>query len=194
MLEARLERIERPAAHPELYGGGRAGEHVVEAIDGWAPAVDSLDAREEARRPAGIEAHDVSDTVRVGVVGLGYWGPNLARNFAALEGCELRWCCDLSAEARERWAKTLSVSAASPPTSTSCWAIRSSTRSSIATAFPSHAALALRVLAGGQALLRREAARALGRGGGRRRRRRRRLRPHADGRPSARVPPGRRTS
>ena len=32
--------------------------------------------------------------VTVGVVGLGYWGPNLARNFAALEGCELRWCCD----------------------------------------------------------------------------------------------------
>jgi predicted dehydrogenase len=33
-------------------------------------------------------------SVRLGVVGLGYWGPNLARNFAALEGCELRWCCD----------------------------------------------------------------------------------------------------
>jgi predicted dehydrogenase len=32
--------------------------------------------------------------VTVGVVGLGYWGPNLARNFAALDGCELRWCCD----------------------------------------------------------------------------------------------------
>jgi predicted dehydrogenase len=32
--------------------------------------------------------------VSVGVVGLGYWGPNLARNFAALDGCELRWCCD----------------------------------------------------------------------------------------------------
>ncbi len=25
-------------------------------------------------------------TVRVGVVGLGYWGPNLARNFAAIPG------------------------------------------------------------------------------------------------------------
>ena len=24
--------------------------------------------------------------VRVGVVGLGYWGPNLARNFAAIAG------------------------------------------------------------------------------------------------------------
>jgi predicted dehydrogenase len=33
-------------------------------------------------------------TVTVGVVGLGYWGPNLARNFAVLDGCELRWCCD----------------------------------------------------------------------------------------------------
>ena len=34
------------------------------------------------------------EPVRIGVVGLGYWGPNLARNFAALGGCELRWCCD----------------------------------------------------------------------------------------------------
>jgi predicted dehydrogenase len=33
-------------------------------------------------------------TVAIGVVGLGYWGPNLARNFAAVEECELRWCCD----------------------------------------------------------------------------------------------------
>ncbi|MBA3806823.1 MAG: Gfo/Idh/MocA family oxidoreductase [Solirubrobacterales bacterium] len=40
--------------------------------------------------------------VRVGVVGLGYWGPNLARNFAAIPGCELAWLCDASAEARER--------------------------------------------------------------------------------------------
>ena len=34
--------------------------------------------------------------LRIGVVGLGYWGPNLARNFAALPGCELAWCCDAS--------------------------------------------------------------------------------------------------
>ena len=40
--------------------------------------------------------------LRVGVAGLGYWGPNLARNFAALPGCELAWCCDASADARER--------------------------------------------------------------------------------------------
>ena len=40
--------------------------------------------------------------VRVGVAGLGYWGPNLARNLTAIPGCELRWLCDPSAEARAR--------------------------------------------------------------------------------------------
>ncbi len=38
--------------------------------------------------------------ISVGVAGLGYWGPNLARNFAALPGCELTWCCDGSEAAR----------------------------------------------------------------------------------------------
>jgi predicted dehydrogenase len=33
-------------------------------------------------------------TVRIGHAGLGYWGPNLARNFAEL--ADLRWLCDLS--------------------------------------------------------------------------------------------------
>ena len=36
-----------------------------------------------------------SDAIRVGVVGLGYWGPNLARNFDRLPGVELAYCCDL---------------------------------------------------------------------------------------------------
>jgi predicted dehydrogenase len=44
------------------------------------------------------------DAVSVGVVGLGYWGPNLARNFAQLPGCELRWACDASPAALERLA------------------------------------------------------------------------------------------
>jgi predicted dehydrogenase len=41
-------------------------------------------------------------TVRVAIAGLGYWGPNLARNFAALAGCEVAWLCDASAEALAR--------------------------------------------------------------------------------------------
>jgi predicted dehydrogenase len=42
--------------------------------------------------------------VRVGVAGLGYWGPNLARNLAAIAGCELTWLCDASDAARARLA------------------------------------------------------------------------------------------
>lgn len=40
--------------------------------------------------------------VTVGVVGLGHWGPNLARAFAELPESQLTWLCDLKAEARLR--------------------------------------------------------------------------------------------
>ena len=39
---------------------------------------------------------------KVGLAGLGYWGPNLARNFDELS--ELTWLCDLSDEQRSRFA------------------------------------------------------------------------------------------
>lgn len=42
--------------------------------------------------------------VRVAVAGLGYWGPNLARNLAAIPGCELTWLCDPCEPERERLA------------------------------------------------------------------------------------------
>ncbi|HEX2701817.1 MAG TPA: Gfo/Idh/MocA family oxidoreductase [Solirubrobacteraceae bacterium] len=42
--------------------------------------------------------------VSLAVVGLGYWGPNLARNVESIEGAQLTWCCDADAETRERLA------------------------------------------------------------------------------------------
>jgi predicted dehydrogenase len=45
---------------------------------------------------------DEQRQIRVGVVGLGYWGPNLARNLAAIPGCELAWLCDASEQARAK--------------------------------------------------------------------------------------------
>jgi predicted dehydrogenase len=45
----------------------------------------------------------VSHRVSIGVVGLGYWGPNLTRNFDALPDAELRWCCDADAAIRARY-------------------------------------------------------------------------------------------
>src|SRR5208283_1949661 len=35
--------------------------------------------------------------IKVGVVGCGYWGPNLVRNFRSLPGCNLKMMCDVSA-------------------------------------------------------------------------------------------------
>ena len=46
----------------------------------------------------------MSRPLRVGVAGLGYWGPNLARNFAAIDGCELAYCCDEAEATRARVA------------------------------------------------------------------------------------------
>jgi predicted dehydrogenase len=40
---------------------------------------------------------------RVGLVGLGYWGPNLARNFDDL--ADLAWLCDMSDEKRGEFAR-----------------------------------------------------------------------------------------
>ena len=42
--------------------------------------------------------------VPVAVVGLGYWGPNLARNFFALPSADLRYLVDLSEDLRARHA------------------------------------------------------------------------------------------
>jgi len=36
--------------------------------------------------------------IKVGVVGCGYWGPNLVRNFRALPDCSLKMMCDISQE------------------------------------------------------------------------------------------------
>ena len=37
----------------------------------------------------------MSGKIKVGVIGCGYWGPNLLRNLAENEGAELRWICDV---------------------------------------------------------------------------------------------------
>src|SRR5690606_24855633 len=60
-----------------------------------SPGTDRLD--NPARQPAGE-----GDMIRIGVVGYGYWGPNIARSVAETDGTEVGCIADLSAEARER--------------------------------------------------------------------------------------------
>ncbi len=40
----------------------------------------------------------VTSKVKVGLIGCGYWGPNLLRNLAENEAVDLRWICDLDRE------------------------------------------------------------------------------------------------
>jgi predicted dehydrogenase len=40
--------------------------------------------------------------IRFGVVGYGYWGPNIVRNLRALEGCQVVGICDQTPAARKR--------------------------------------------------------------------------------------------
>jgi predicted dehydrogenase len=83
------------------------------------------------------------------VVGLGYWGPNLARNFSALDGSELRWCCDLDAAARSRWAGSF-PQARFTGDFDELLADPELDAVVIATHVPSHAPLALRALQAGK--------------------------------------------
>src|SRR3954451_13673533 len=87
--------------------------------------------------------------LRIGVAGLGYWGPNLACNFAALDGCDVSWLCDEREEALER------VGSAHPGARTTTQlsdllADASLDAVVLATPVPSHAELAVSVLEAGK--------------------------------------------
>ena len=61
-----------------------------------APGPQSV-VRSECYAPA-----KAADVIRVGVVGYGYWGPNVVRNVHALDNCEVAAICDRSAAALRR--------------------------------------------------------------------------------------------
>jgi predicted dehydrogenase len=85
----------------------------------------------------------------VGVVGLGYWGPNLARNFDRLPGVELTWLCDASDEALERWGAAF-PSARTTSNLDDLLNDDALDAIAVATPVPTHAELAARVLGAGK--------------------------------------------
>jgi predicted dehydrogenase len=94
-------------------------------------------------------ARDGAPAVSIGVVGMNYWGPNLARNFDRLEGCRLAWVCDRDEAVLDRHR-------AAYPGSTFTTDLDDLLRDDdldavvVATPVPTHAPLARRVLEAGK--------------------------------------------
>jgi predicted dehydrogenase len=86
---------------------------------------------------------------RVGVAGLGYWGPNLARNFDRLDGAELAWLCDESEERLERHGAAF-PEARRASSLDELLDDDSLDAIALATPVPTHAPLALRVIEAGK--------------------------------------------
>jgi predicted dehydrogenase len=86
---------------------------------------------------------------RIAVAGLGYWGPNLARNFAGLRDSEVRWLCDADEEALARAAAALRV-ARTTGSLDEVLADPEVDAVVLATPVPTHADLAVRVLQAGK--------------------------------------------
>ncbi len=88
-------------------------------------------------------------SVRIGVVGLNYWGPNLARNFDRLASCELAYCCDLDESVLDRHRASFPLSTFTTRLDD---LLEDDTLDAvvIATPVPTHANLACKVLEAGK--------------------------------------------
>jgi len=72
-------------------------------MNSGSPLAGTLPAT-AAAPPVAVAAGDA--VVRVGVVGYGYWGPNIVRNLSGLDRCEVVAVCDKNAKALKRAKKS----------------------------------------------------------------------------------------
>ena len=69
----------------------------------WRPLVDGPALYDKRQEPQSTPP----DRVRVGVIGYGYWGPNVARNFFSLEKCQMVSICDKNLASLRRASQAL---------------------------------------------------------------------------------------
>ncbi len=91
----------------------------------------------------------LSRPVSLAVVGAGYWGANLIRNFAQIEGCQVTLICETD---RTRWDKVRSLCPGAEFTPSHAAALRSPEIDAVVVATPaaSHYALASEALSAGR--------------------------------------------
>ena len=90
--------------------------------------------------------------VGLGVIGVGYWGPNLVRNALAHPEIELRWICDLDSDRAERLASGL-IGVGSTDDLEVVLGDPAVDGVAIATPGPTHMAIAMAALAAGKHIL-----------------------------------------
>jgi predicted dehydrogenase len=74
------------------------------ALEPSVPVFDTV-IRERASAKEPSPRQTPTNVVRVGVIGYGYWGPNIVRNLSGLDNCELAAICDMSPVALKRAAR-----------------------------------------------------------------------------------------
>src|ERR1700726_2964307 len=91
-----------------LNRGRHMSTHNVSAVATGNGTLSFLDPpgcvlRRPGERPGDGEPHrSQADLLRVAVIGYGYWGPNVVRNFLGLENCQIATVCDKSPAALRR--------------------------------------------------------------------------------------------
>ncbi len=91
----------------------------------------------------------MNSVLNVGVVGCGYWGPNLIRNFRALPGCRVKYMCDRD-ENRLRHVKSLYPEVDTTPRFEDLIECKTLDAVVVATPVATHHALALAALQAGK--------------------------------------------
>ena len=108
-----FERFSVPAGMTGLWQvKARARSPFVEALEldvlyarSWSFWARHRAAAQDARADLPAEGDPMSAPLRVAVVGLGYWGPNLLRNLVELDDAEVVTMCDQRDERLEHWGK-----------------------------------------------------------------------------------------
>jgi predicted dehydrogenase len=73
-------------------------------LETGVPVFETVVRERAPVKETGPQPHP-ADVVRVGVIGYGYWGPNIVRNLTGLENCQLTAICDKSPAALKRAAR-----------------------------------------------------------------------------------------
>ncbi len=66
----------------------------------------SVLAQNRPKTTNAFEHRESANVVEVGVIGYGYWGPNIVRNFAGLENAQIVTLCDKSPAALKRASRS----------------------------------------------------------------------------------------